>query len=187
MGNFKRIDTKIEGMCIIEPNVFGDSRGYFMETYHKDSFHEIGLRMAFVQDNQSKSSKGVLRGLHYQTESAQGKLVRVLKGEVFDVGVDLRKGSPTYGQWEGYILSEENRRMLYVPEGFAHGFVVLSDEAEFAYKCTDFYRPEVESGIIYNDPDIAIEWPIEGITLNLSDKDRALPKLKDSNFEYVVR
>ncbi len=184
MGNFTRIDTSIEGMCVIEPKKFGDSRGYFMETYHKGAFSELGLDMEFVQDNQSKSSKGVLRGLHYQSENAQGKLVRVLKGEVFDVGVDLRAGSATYGKWEGFILSEENKRMLYVPQGFAHGFVVLSDEAEFAYKCTDFYRPEVEGGIIYNDSDIGIDWPIDGIEVNLSEKDAKLPTLSECKFEY---
>jgi dTDP-4-dehydrorhamnose 3,5-epimerase len=184
MGKFTRIDTKIKDMVIIEPKVFSDHRGYFMETYHKQAFAEIGLEMAFVQDNQSSSSKGVLRGLHYQTKHAQGKLVRVLSGEVFDVGVDLRKGSATYGKWEGVILSGENRRMFYVPEGFAHGFVVLSDWAEFTYKCTDFYRPEVESGIIYDDADIGIDWPIKGLDIKLSDKDKNLLTLSASKFEY---
>jgi dTDP-4-dehydrorhamnose 3,5-epimerase len=184
MANFKRIDTSLNGMCLIETKKFGDNRGYFMETYHKKAFEEIGLYMDFVQDNQSKSAKGVLRGLHFQTQNAQGKLVRVLKGEVFDVGVDLRFGSPTYGKWEGFILSDENRRMLYVPEGFAHGFLVLSDGAEFTYKCTDFYNPEVEGGIIYSDKDIAIDWPCDGLELNLSEKDINLPSLKECNFEY---
>jgi len=184
MGNFKRIDTKIEDMCLIETAVYGDARGYFMETYHERSFAELGLNMKFVQDNQSSSTKGVLRGLHYQRESAQGKLVRVISGEVFDVGVDLREGSPTYGQWEGFVLSAENRRMLYVPEGFAHGFLVLSDTAEFAYKCTDFYRPEVEGGIIYNDPDINIAWPEMNLAFQLSEKDQKLPTLNESRFTY---
>jgi len=184
MGKFKRIDTSISDMCIIETTVFGDDRGYFMETYHKQAFEEIGLKMDFVQDNQSSSAKGVLRGLHFQRKHAQGKLVRVIRGEVFDVGVDLRKGSPTYGKWEGIILSGENRRMLYVPEGFAHGFFVLSDMAEFTYKCTDFYIPEVEGGIIYNDKDIGIDWPVKGGEVKLSEKDKSLPTLAECKFEY---
>ena len=184
MGNFNRIDTGLKGMCLIETKVYGDSRGYFMETYHKQAFEDIGLTMDFVQDNQSSSVKGVLRGLHYQRQHAQGKLVRVISGEVFDVGVDLRAGSPTYGKWEGFILSAENRRMLYVPEGFAHGFFVLSDSAEFTYKCTDFYRPEVEGGIIYNDKDINIDWPVNDMEPTLSEKDKNLPTLADIRFEY---
>ncbi len=184
MSKFSRIDTRIEGMLIIEPAVFGDARGYFMETYHQAAFAEIGLDMAFVQDNQSSSSKGVLRGLHFQKTHAQGKLVRVIRGEVFDVGVDLRDGSPTYGQWDGIILSAENRRMLYLPEGFAHGFLVLSDTAEFFYKCTDFYYPEFEGGIKYDDPEIGIVWPhLEG-GYTLSDKDKNLPTFKQANFKY---
>jgi dTDP-4-dehydrorhamnose 3,5-epimerase len=160
---------------IIEPRVFGDNRGYFMETYNYNQFKEAGMDMVFVQDNQSKSKKGVLRGLHFQAKHPQGKLVRVLSGEVFDVGVDLRKGSPTFGKWHGVILSGENRKQFYVPEGFAHGFLVLSDEAEFAYKCTDFYRPEDEVGIIWNDPTIGIEWPLEGLgDIILSEKDKNL-------------
>ncbi len=187
MGNFKFINTKIKDLYIIEPNVFGDSRGYFMESYNKQHFDEAGLTMTFVQDNESKSSKGVLRGLHFQTKHTQGKLVRVTKGEVFDVAVDLRKGSPTYGQWEGVILSEENKRQFYVPEGFAHGFLVLSDEAVFNYKCTDFYCPEADGGVMWNDPDIGIEWPLEGIeNVLLSEKDKNHKSLKDLDvpFEY---
>lgn len=175
MTNFKFTETGIQGLMIIEPRVFGDNRGYFMETYNYNQFKEAGMDMVFVQDNQSKSKKGVLRGLHFQAKHPQGKLVRVLSGEVFDVGVDLRKGSPTFGKWHGVILSGENRKQFYVPEGFAHGFLVLSDEAEFAYKCTDFYRPEDEVGIIWNDPTIGIEWPLEGLgDIILSEKDKNL-------------
>lgn len=187
MGNFKFTETKIKGVYIIEPKVFGDNRGYFMETYNKEHFAEAGLTMNFVQDNESSSSKGVLRGLHFQTKHTQGKLVRVTKGEVFDVAVDLRKGSPTYGQWEGVILSAENKKQFYIPEGFAHGFLVLSDHAIFNYKCTDFYCPEGEGGVLWNDPDIGIEWPLEGIdNIILSEKDKVHPTLKDLNvpFQY---
>ena len=187
MGNFKFNETKIKGVYIIEPKVFGDNRGYFMETYNKEHFAEAGLTMNFVQDNESSSSKGVLRGLHFQTKHTQGKLVRVTKGEVFDVAVDLRKGSPTYGQWEGVVLSAENKKQFYIPEGFAHGFLVLSDHAIFNYKCTDFYCPEGEGGVLWNDPDIGIEWPLEGIdNIILSEKDKVHPTLKDLNvpFQY---
>lgn len=187
MGNFKFTETKIKGVYIIEPKVFGDNRGYFMETYNKEHFAEAGLTMNFVQDNESSSSKGVLRGLHFQTKHTQGKLVRVTKGEVFDVAVDLRKGSPTYGQWEGVVLSAENKKQFYIPEGFAHGFLVLSDHAIFNYKCTDFYCPEGEGGVLWNDPDIGIEWPLDGIdNIVLSEKDKVHPTLKDLNvpFEY---
>lgn len=180
MGNFEFKKTKIEGVYIIETKVFGDNRGYFMETYNKKQFEDAGLNMTFVQDNESKSSKGVLRGLHFQRKHSQGKLVRVTKGKVFDVGVDLRKGSPTYGQWEGVILSEENKRQFYIPEGFAHGFLVLSDEAVFNYKCTDLYAPEYDGGVMWNDPDINIQWPLEDIDdVILSEKDKVHPNLKD--------
>ncbi len=183
MGQFNFIETDIEGLMIIEPKVFGDHRGYFMETYNERAFKEAGLDMSFVQDNHSKSLKGVLRGLHYQTQHQQGKLVRALSGEVFDVAVDLRRGSKTYKKWLGIILSGENRKQLYVPEGFAHGFVVLSDEAEFTYKCTDFYHPEFEGGILWNDPEIGIIWPLEGIgELCLSDKDRKLKTLAEQDY-----
>lgn len=179
MGNFNFIETKIQGVYIIEPKVFGDNRGYFMETYNKEHFTEAGLNMTFVQDNESKSTKGVLRGLHFQKKHSQGKLVRVTKGEVFDVAVDLRMGSPTYGQWEGVVLCEENKKQFYIPEGFAHGFLVLSDEAVFNYKCTDFYFPEYDGGVMWNDTDINIKWPLEGIeNIILSEKDKKHPNLK---------
>ena len=160
------------GLCIIEPSVFGDSRGYFMETYNQNDMKAEGLDMVFVQDNQSMSTKGVLRGLHFQKEHPQGKLVRVVRGEVFDVAVDIRKDSETYGKWFGVTLSAENKKQFYVPEGFAHGFLVLSDEAEFCYKCTDFYHPEDEGGIIFNDPAIGIEWPKLDTDYRMSDKDK---------------
>lgn len=179
MGNFNFIKTEIDGMFIIEPTVFGDDRGYFLETYHYDEFKKAGIDVTFVQDNQSKSKRGVLRGLHFQTKRPQGKLVRVIRGKVFDVGVDLRKNSSSFGKWVGAILSDENKRQLYIPAEFAHGFLVLSDEAEFVYKCTDFYDPQNEGGIIYNDPDININWPIsDDMEIFLSQKDRALPSLK---------
>lgn len=187
MGNFNFIETKIQGVYIIEPKIFGDNRGYFMETYNKEHFEEVGLNMTFVQDNESKSTKGVLRGLHFQKKHSQGKLVRVTKGEVFDVAVDLKKGSPTYGQWEAVVLSEENKKQFYIPEGFAHGFLVLSDEAVFNYKCTDFYSPEYDGGVMWNDPDINIKWPLEGIeNIVLSEKDKKHPNLKDLDLsEYL--
>ena len=187
MGNFKFIETKIKDLYIIEPKVFGDNRGYFMETYSKKDFDEAGLTMTFVKDNESKYSKGVLRGMHFQTKHTQGKLVRVTKGSVYDVAVDLRKGSPTYGQWEGVLLTDENKKQFYVPEGFAHGFLVLSDEAVFNYKCTDFYAPEYDGGLLWNDPDVGIEWPLEGIEeVLLSEKDKKQKRLKelDLPFEY---
>ena len=178
MGKFKFIETGIEGLNVIEPAVFGDNRGYFMETYNQNDFQKEGLDIKFVQDNQSSSLKGVLRGLHFQYNYPQGKFVRVLKGEVFDVAVDLRKNSSTYKKWYGLILSEENKKMLYVPEGFAHGFVVLSNMAEFTYKCTNFYHPEDEGGFIWNDPEIGIEWPLDDIKNPiLSGKDEKLPAL----------
>ncbi|MGL4991135.1 MAG: dTDP-4-dehydrorhamnose 3,5-epimerase [Sarcina sp.] len=180
MGNFKFVETKIRDLYIIEPNIFGDERGYFMESYNEKSFKEAGLTMNFVQDNESKSKKGVLRGLHFQTKNTQGKLVRVTEGTVFDVAVDLRKGSPTYGQWEGIILTAENKKQFYVPEGFAHGFLVMSDYATFNYKCTNFYTPEYDSGLLWNDSDVAIEWPLEGIDeILLSKKDQKQKVLKD--------
>ncbi|WP_407935027.1 MULTISPECIES: dTDP-4-dehydrorhamnose 3,5-epimerase [Clostridium] len=184
---FNFIETKIDGVYVIEPKVFGDNRGYFMETYNKNDFFEAGLKMEFVQDNESKSKKGVLRGLHFQTKHTQGKLVRVTKGQVFDVAVDLRKGSATFGKWEGVILTDENKKQFYVPEGFAHGFLVLSDVAVFNYKCTDYYAPEYDSGVLWNDEDIAIKWPLDGIEeILLSDKDKIQKGLKDLeiSFEY---
>ena len=177
----KVIDTKITDVKIIEPSVFGDERGFFMETWNQNKFEELvtGKSTQFVQDNHSKSKRGILRGLHYQTENTQGKLVRVVSGEVFDVAVDIRKGSPTFGQWVGEYLSAENKRQLWVPEGFAHGFYVTSDEAEFVYKCTDYYNPKFEESIFWKDPDIAINWPTKGEPI-LSDKDRAGVYLRDA-------
>ena len=186
-GNFNFIETKIKDLYIIEPKVFGDDRGYFMESYNRRDFVEAGLDMRFVQDNESKSKKGVLRGMHFQTKFTQGKLVRVIQGEVYDVAVDLRKGSPTYGAWEGILLSSENKKQFYVPEGFAHGFLVLSDEAVFNYKCTNLYSPEYDGGLLWNDPEVGIEWPLEGIDeIILSEKDKKQPTLKelDLPFEY---
>lgn len=175
--------TEIEGVYVIEPKVFGDNRGYFMETYNEQEFKNNGLDYNFVQDNQSKSKKGVLRGLHFQKTHPQAKLVRVLEGEVFDVAVDLRKGSKTYGKWVGVILSEENKKQFMIPRGFAHGFVVLSETAVFAYKCDDFYHPEDEGGIMWNDPDINIEWPYK-CELLLSEKDKVHPLLKECKIEF---
>ena len=173
MGKIKVTPCDIDGSYVIEPKVFGDERGYFVETYNKQEFAANGLDMEFVQDNQSKSKKGVLRGLHFQKQHPQGKLVRVLSGEVFDVAVDIRKGSDTYGKWFGVVLSEENMKQFYVPEGFAHGYYVLSDTAVFSYKCTDFYHPEDEGGILWNDPEIGIQWPVEdGVEVVLSEKDQ---------------
>ena len=175
--------TLIEGVFIIEPKVFGDNRGYFFEAYKKSDFDDAGLRYDFVQDNQSKSKKGVLRGLHFQKTFPQAKLVRVLYGEVFDVAVDLRKGSPTYGKYVGAVLSGENRKMLMIPRGFAHGFEVLSETATFCYKCDELYHPEDEGGIMWNDPDIGIEWPnVEEIIL--SEKDKKHPYLKESKVVF---
>lgn len=180
MGKITVTDGEIEGLKIIEPTVFGDERGYFMETYNYESYKEAGLDQVFVQDNQSMSKKGVLRGLHFQIHYPQAKLVRVIKGEVFDVAVDLRKGSKTYGKWQGVLLSAENKKQFFIPENFAHGFVVLSDEAEFAYKCTDFYHPNDEGGLIWNDPDIGIEWPIpQGMELTISEKDQKWSGIKE--------
>ena len=180
MGKFNFIKTEIEGVFIIEPTAFGDDRGYFMETYQYNDFAAAGIDVKFVQDNQSMSKKGVLRGLHFQKEFPQSKLVRVIKGEVFDVAVDLREGSPTYGKYIGALLSSENRRQFFIPKNFAHGFLVLSDEAEFVYKVDDFYHPNDEGGLMWNDPDIAIEWPIEeGMEIILSEKDKVNPLFRD--------
>lgn len=177
------IKTEIEGVYIIEPKVFGDNRGYFFESYNEKEFKENGLDYTFVQDNESKSKKGVLRGLHFQKTYPQAKLVRVLEGEVFDVAVDLRKDSKTYGKWVGVILSSENKRQFMIPRGFAHGFVVLSESATFTYKCDEFYHPEDEGGLMWNDEDINIEWPYEGEVL-LSEKDKKHPSLKESKISF---
>ncbi len=179
MGQIQVESCGIEGLKVITPQVFGDERGYFMETYHEKQFAEAGIDVDFVQDNQSSSRRGVLRGLHYQIEHPQDKLVRVVNGTVFDVAVDLRKGSPTYGQWFGVTLSAENKKMFFIPKNFAHGFLVLSDYAEFTYKCSDFYHPGDEGGIRYDDPSIGVEWPFEeGVPLILSEKDRNWPGLE---------
>lgn len=187
----------INGLCVIEPVVHGDSRGYFMETYNANDMKEAGLDITFVQDNQSMSTKGVLRGLHYQKQYPQTKLVRVIKGAVYDVAVDLRAGSPTYGKYHGELLTEENKKQFLIPRGFAHGFLVLSDIAEFCYKCDDFYHANDEGGMAWNDPDIGIEWPNvkgdypgnadaagysleDGTPLNLSDKDKKWLGFKDT-------
>lgn len=183
MGNFTFNETKIKDVYIIDVKTYGDNRGYFMETYKESDFKEAGLNYNFVQDNQSSSRKGVLRGLHFQKAHPQAKLVRVIKGEVFDVAVDLRKGSETYGQWVGVLLSEENHRQFMIPRGFAHGFVVVSDYAEFAYKCDELYHPEDEGGIMWNDPAIGIDWPDVGEII-LSEKDKVQPSLADSKIEF---
>ena len=162
----------IEGLCLIEPAVHGDERGYFMETFNENDMREAGLDFHFVQDNQSRSVKGVLRGLHYQKKYPQTKLVRVIRGEVFDVAVDIREGSPTYGKYHGEILSEENKKQFLIPAGFAHGFLVLSDVAEFCYKCDDFYHPNDEGGIAWDDPTLKIEWPLDGLDMILAEKDK---------------
>ena len=177
MGKFTAISTGIEGLVIIEPTVFGDDRGYFMETWNEPDFAEIGVPYHFVQDNQSKSKKGVLRGLHFQRTNPQGKLVRVISGEVFDVAVDLRKNSATFGKWYGVTLSAENKRQFYVPEGFAHGFLVTSETAEFVYRCTRLYDPKDEGGLLWNDPEIGVEWPNLGMGFLLSEKDKVNPGL----------
>ena len=183
MGNFNFLETEINGVFVIEPKVFGDNRGYFMETYNEKAFKEAGLEYNFVQDNQSSSKKGVLRGLHFQKTFPQAKLVRVLKGEVFDVAVDLRKGSKTYGKWVGVYLSEENKKQFMIPRGFAHGFIVTSDYAEFAYKCDEFYHPEDEGGLMFNDKDIGIVWP-EVDEIILSEKDKKHKSLREEKIEF---
>lgn len=197
MGQIKVTECPIKGLYIVEPTVHGDNRGYFMETYNQNDMIAAGLNMTFVQDNQSMSVKGVLRGLHFQKQYAQGKLVRVIKGRVFDVAVDLRAGSDTYGKWFGVELTEENKKQFYISEGFAHGFLVLSDMAEFCYKVTDFYHPGDEGGLAWNDPNIGIKWPevvgsysgnasaegytlADGTPLNLSDKDQKWSGLEDT-------
>ena len=179
MGKITVETCEIEGLKIITPTAYGDERGYFMETYNYNDFSEAGIDVQFVQDNQSASKQGVLRGLHFQINYPQDKLVRVIKGEVFDVAVDLRKGSSTFGKWHGVLLSEENKKQFFVPKGFAHGFLVLSDYAEFCYKVTDFYHPGDEDGLMYNDPDINVEWPIpEDMKLILSEKDKVQHSFK---------
>ena len=184
MSKIKVTACEISGLYVIEPSVFGDERGWFMETYNLNDMRVAGLNMVFVQDNQSMSRRGVLRGLHYQKRFPQGKLVRVLRGEVFDVAVDLRRGSATYGKWHGEVLSAENKKQFYIPEGFAHGFYVMSEIAEFCYKVTDFYHPNDEGGIRWNDPDIGVDWPIiEGVPVLLSEKDKVQPFIRELDNE----
>lgn len=179
MGKFRFVKTDIEGVIIVEPTAYGDNRGYFMETYQKEDFIAGGIDVDFVQDNQSMSTKGVLRGLHFQINYPQSKLVRCIRGEVYDVAVDLREGSPTYGKYVGVLLSAENKRQFFIPKNFAHGFLVLSDEAEFVYKVDDFYHPNDEGGLMWNDPTIGIDWPIpEGMEIKLSEKDKVHPLFK---------
>ena len=183
IGNFNFIETSIKDVYIIEPKKYGDNRGYFMETYKESVFNQAGLNYKFVQDNQSKSKKGVLRGLHFQVHYPQAKLVRCIEGEVFDVCVDLRKNSPTYGKWEGVVLSAEKGNQFMVPRGFAHGFLVLSDSATFCYKCDELYHPEDEGGIMWNDADIGISWPsVEEVIL--SEKDKLHKSLKESGIYF---
>ena len=187
MSKFEFIKNDIEGLVVIKPTVFGDDRGFFMETYQKDEFARAGIDKEFVQDNHSKSSKGVLRGLHFQTENTQGKLVRVISGEVYDVAVDCRPASKTFGQWFGVVLSSENKMQFYIPEGFAHGFLVLSDEAEFVYKCTDVYNPGAEGGIPYDDPTVNVQWPQVDCELKLSEKDKHHTPFSQQKFEWFER
>lgn len=180
MGEIKVTKCDMEGLYVIEPTVFGDERGYFMETYNEQDFAKAGLTMKFVQDNQSMSSQGILRGLHFQKQHPQGKLVRVVRGTVYDVAVDLRKDSKTFGQWFGVELSAENKKQFYISPGFAHGFLVLSKEAEFAYKCTDYYHPEDEGGLLWNDEAVGITWPVpKGVEVKLAQRDKNWPGIKD--------
>lgn len=184
---FRFEEKAIKGVYVITPQVFGDARGYFMETYQKEQFVRAGIEREFVQDNESASSRGVLRGLHFQKAHTQAKLVRVTRGEVFDVAVDLRPGSPTFGQWVSETLSSERKNMFYIPEGFAHGFLVLSDSAEFVYKCTDFYDPTSEGGIPWNDPDIAVAWPALDCPYRTSAKDEKHPPFREQSFDWAAK
>ncbi|MBN2261745.1 MAG: dTDP-4-dehydrorhamnose 3,5-epimerase [Prolixibacteraceae bacterium] len=182
------IETTIKDLLIIEPRQFIDDRGYFFESFNQNFFDKLGLNYNFVQDNESKSSFGVLRGLHYQLAPyAQAKLVRAIKGRVFDVAVDLRKGSETFGKWFGVELNEENKWQLLIPQGFAHGFAVLSPEAIFSYKCDQFYNKESEKGIIFNDRELNIDWKLEEKDIHLSDKDKILPKFRDSEHNFILK
>ena len=185
MSQINVLPTGIDGLYVIEPLLHGDERGYFTETYNQRDFRALGLDMTFVQDNESRSRRGVLRGLHFQKANPQGKLVRVTQGEVFDVAVDLRKNSPSFGKWVGAILSAENKKQFYVPEGFAHGFLVLSEYATFVYKCTRLYDPASEGGILYNDKDLAIDWPTDTVEdLLLSEKDKKNSTFADLGFAF---
>ena len=180
MKNFSFQSTNIEGLYVIESKLYSDERGYFTERYREDIYTQAGLSMKFVQENESKSKKGVIRGLHYQTNFPQGKLVRVIQGEIFDVAVDLRKNSPTFGKWKGIYLSDENKKQFYIPEGFAHGFLVTSDEVILQYKCTNYYAPEHESGIMWNDKDLNIDWPLDRVNeIILSNRDKQQKTFKE--------
>ena len=185
MGKFNKIETGIEGLYVIEPTIYQDSRGFFLESYNKKDFEEIGIKTEFIQDNHSKSTKGVLRGLHFQKQHPQAKLGRVTKGEVYDVAVDLRKDSKTYGKYYGILISEENKKQFFIPRGFAHGFLVTSEKAEFLYKCDEYYNPQDEDGIIWNDKNINIKWPLEKIggiqNIIQSEKDKKWNKLIYNN------
>lgn len=181
----KIIETSLPGVVVVEPKVFGDERGFFVETFREEVLRDAGLNVRFVQDNQSRSRRGVLRGLHYQLVQPQGKLVRVAAGRVFDVAVDVRVGSPHFGRWFGIELDDVSHRQMYVPPGFAHGFVVLSEMADFVYKCTDYYHPASEQGIVWNDADVGIEWPLMDVAPQLSGKDVANPRLRDQPRERL--
>ena len=187
MSQFIFVETELPGVIVINPTVFGDARGYFMETYQKDLFVKAGITKDFVQDNESSSSKGVLRGLHFQMNHPQGKLIRVTKGQVFDVAVDCRPNSETFGKWTGVVLDEEKKNMFYVPEGFAHGFLVLSVMAEFVYKCTDFYDPTSEGGIPWDDPTVGVEWPELDVPFRTSERDKKHTPFKDQAFEFFEK
>lgn len=180
----RKIETSLPGVVLLEPDVFGDSRGFFMETYHREKLHQLGINSVFVQDNHSLSKRGTLRGLHYQLKIPQAKLCRVVHGEVLDIAVDIRQDSPTFGHWCSAILSAQNKRQIFIPRGFAHGFFVLSEEAEFLYKCDDYYAPEDQYGILWNDPQIGIDWQIPaGQEVTLSEKDKRLPLLTQCKAE----
>ena len=179
----KAHETELKGLLVIEPDCFGDQRGFFMETWQKKKYKSFGIEEDFVQDNLSYSEHGILRGLHFQNPQGQGKLVYVIEGEVYDVAVDIRKGSPTFGRWAGHYLSGDNKRQLFIPAGFAHGFCVTGEKALFAYKCTEYYNREAEKGVIWSDPDLGIKWPVDAPVI--SDKDRELPRLKDINSDNL--
>ncbi len=187
MAKFKFLETEVPGIVVVEPTRFADKRGFFMETWRQDEFAAAGIDERFVQDNHSKSGRGVLRGLHFQKENTQAKLVRVISGRVFDIGVDIRPNSPFFGRWAGVELNEENGKQLFVPAGFAHGFLVLSDEAEFVYKCSDYYNPAAEGGLPWNDPDIGVRWPDAGVPPQLSEKDAVWKPLAEQSFEFFER
>ena len=174
------IPTDLAGPVIVEPVIHGDSRGFFLESWTRKAFEEAGIHADFVQDNHSRSARGVLRGIHYQLGKPQGKLVRVTRGAVFDVAVDLRRSSPAFGSWTGVLLSGDNKKMLWIPPGFAHGFLALQDETDFLYKCTDYFSPGEERAIAWNDPDIAIDWPLDGLEPIVSDRDRNAPRLAEA-------